>query len=116
MGDARATSLGFWEHARLYMQARGVKLTSASALMREALDLGTGAAATVPVWKGQVIMNDNEMMRVDWFAGGAYWDWFSYIDALQKMWTHRWGDHAVRTFGVAMHMEDAKVEQLRLPY
>lgn len=61
-------------------------------------------------------MNDCELLRVDWFAKGPYQDYFRYIDDLQGIWLHRWGDHLVRTFGVAMFMEPDQARPISLPY
>merc|ERR1712048_665402 len=68
------------------------------------------------LFRGQLVMNDNELLRIDWFAGREYQRFFNYIDDLQGMWLHRWGDHLVRTFGVAMHLAAEEIAQLSLPY
>ncbi|CAK0820620.1 unnamed protein product [Prorocentrum cordatum] len=38
------------------------------------------------------------------------------VDDLWGMWLHRWGDHLVRTFGVALHLPDGQAARLALPY
>lgn len=105
--DARASSRHFWEYTRMYMHAAGIGPED-SFLLRD--------VHVERAFRGRVMMNDNEILRTDWFAEGPYFDYFTYLDSLQGIWMHRWGDHLVRTFGIAMHMPETRMVQLTLPY
>merc|ERR1719291_1420316 len=85
-----------------------------SALLRGALNLTV--LGQKGVWDGQVIMNDCELLRADWFASGPYQEWVAFVEDFKSIWTHRWGDHIIRTFGVAMHLEDIFAQKVLIPY
>ena len=61
-------------------------------------------------------MTDIEVLRLDWFRGGAYQDLFRFLDAAHGFAKFRWGNHAVRTLGVALFAEDGQVGTVALPY
>jgi len=109
--DARATTKGFWAAARLYMEEKGIRITNSGILWEAVLYWNEKSG-----WDGRTIMNDNEFMRIDWFKDGLYYEWFEYLDDIHGFWRHRWGDTIVRTFGVGMHLEDARQQKLDLPY
>ena len=53
---------------------------------------------------------------VPWFVDGPYMDFFRYMDGQAGWWLYRWGDHAIRTMGVAMHMREAEIAQFDIAY
>lgn len=67
-------------------------------------------------WYQQCLMLDIEVLRLDWFRGAAYQDLFRYLDSTGGFWLHRWGNNPVRTFAVALLLEDRDVRSLDLPY
>ncbi|CAE6967031.1 KTR4 [Symbiodinium sp. CCMP2456] len=56
----------------------------------------------MPLWNNRVLMTDCEVLRLSFFRSSRYQDYFRYLDSLEGFWSHRWGDHAVRTLGVGL--------------
>eukprot|EP00439_Symbiodinium_sp_Y106_P033249 s7298_g3.t8 len=56
----------------------------------------------MPLWNNRVLMTDCEVLRLSFFRSSRYQDYFQYLDSLEGFWSHRWGDHAVRTLGVGL--------------
>lgn len=67
-------------------------------------------------WYQQCLMLDIEVLRLDWFRGSTYQDFFRYMDSTGGFWLHRWGNNPVRTFAVALLLEDRNVRSMDLPY
>ena len=67
-------------------------------------------------WYQQCLMLDIEVLRLDFFRGERYQDVFRYMDSTGGFWLHRWGNNPVRTFAVALLLEDRDVRSLALPY
>merc|ERR1719387_921572 len=53
-------------------------------------------------WYQQCVMSDIEVLRLDWFRGSAYQDFFKYMDSTGGFWIHRWGNNPIRTFAVGL--------------
>ena len=105
----------FWEFTRLYLEHRGID-PKRSKLMRRLTDALVMRDTYWHEWNRLLFMNDIELVRLSWFRGEAYQDYFRFLDSLGGFWLYRWGDHGIRTIGIALHMEEAKVSQLRVPY
>ncbi|CAE7939762.1 KTR3 [Symbiodinium sp. KB8] len=67
-------------------------------------------------WYQQCLMLDIEILRLDWFRGPVYQDFFRYMDSVGGFWIHRWGNNPVRTFAVTLLLEDKDVRTAFLPY
>eukprot|EP00929_Paragymnodinium_shiwhaense_P086827 TRINITY_DN47242_c0_g1_i1.p1 TRINITY_DN47242_c0_g1~~TRINITY_DN47242_c0_g1_i1.p1 ORF type:complete len:1081 (-),score=242.82 TRINITY_DN47242_c0_g1_i1:561-3803(-) len=67
-------------------------------------------------WYQQCLMLDMEVVRLDFFRGQQYQDFFKYMDSTGGFWLHRWGNNPVRTFGVGLLLDDKDVRSLVLPY
>eukprot|EP00446_Apocalathium_sp_SHHI-4_P093117 CAMPEP_0177451606 /NCGR_PEP_ID=MMETSP0369-20130122/9863_1 /TAXON_ID=447022 ORGANISM="Scrippsiella hangoei-like, Strain SHHI-4" /NCGR_SAMPLE_ID=MMETSP0369 /ASSEMBLY_ACC=CAM_ASM_000364 /LENGTH=165 /DNA_ID=CAMNT_0018924221 /DNA_START=98 /DNA_END=592 /DNA_ORIENTATION=- len=67
-------------------------------------------------WYQQCLMLDIEILRLDWFRGETYQDFFRYMDSTGGFWLHRWGNNPVRTFAVGLLLEDSQVRSFVMPY
>jgi len=67
-------------------------------------------------WYQQALMLDIEVLRLDWFRGGDYQDFFRFMDSTGGFWLHRWGNNPFRTFAVGLLLNDSDVRFLSLPY
>ena len=60
-------------------------------------------------WYQQVLALDIEILKLDFFRGEAYQDFFRYMDATGGFWLYRWGNNPFRTFAVATLLKDDDV-------
>merc|ERR1712194_226299 len=67
-------------------------------------------------WNFNLYMNDIELVRLNFFRGERYQDYFRYLDSLNGFFNFRWGDHALRTIAVGLYLEPEQVMQMRVPY
>mmetsp|Transcript_28439 Transcript_28439/g.64624 ORF Transcript_28439/g.64624 Transcript_28439/m.64624 type:complete len:198 (+) Transcript_28439:1-594(+) len=111
----------FWDHTLLYMQSRDIDLRTREGMPDVAVEISLPGAADIVgepmvVYNGKSIMADFQIMDVKWWSSGSFWDYFLYVDSMGGWWTDRWGDTAVRTVAVAMHLNHEEVWQFDLPY
>jgi alpha 1,2-mannosyltransferase len=107
LDDQPAAVEHFYEHVLMFMRDRGIQ-TDKLPLLAPFLAEGK--------WNMRLYMNDIEIMKLDWFRGEKYRDFFNYLDSFGGWWLHRWGDHAVRTFAVGMWMNKDELVQIDIPY
>jgi hypothetical protein len=105
LDDQPAAVEHFFDHVLMYVRDR-----DAAMLHTE----GMQSFMSEGKWNMRLYMNDIEVVKLDWFRGGKYREFFNYLDAYGGWWLHRWGDHAVRTFAVGMWLD--QVIQLAIPY
>ncbi|CAE8610896.1 unnamed protein product [Polarella glacialis] len=106
--ESASVVVNFMHHFLLYCRLRGMDPRRTSML-----------AALVEKnykWYQQCLMLDMEVVRLDWFRGKEYQDFFRYMDSSGGFWLHRWGNNPVRTFGVGLLLEDKDVRSMELPY
>ena len=107
LDDQPAAVEHFWEHTRMFMRDRQIDVDS-TPLLRQFIH--------EEKWNMKLYMNDIEVMKIDWFRGQPYQDYFNYLDSQGGWWLYRWGDHAVRTMAVSMWLEESKLKRMIIPY
>jgi len=106
----------FWEFTRLYMERKEID-PKRTPLLRRLTDALILRDTFWHEWNRLLFMNDIEIVRLDWFAGLDYQDYFRFMDSIGGFWRYRWGDHAIRTLAVAMHVPREKCMKMEhLPY
>ncbi|CAK9044880.1 Carboxy-terminal kinesin 2 (XCTK2) [Durusdinium trenchii] len=81
----------------------------------------------MPAWNYNVLMTDCEVLRLSFFRKARYRHYFDFLDSMEGFFRHRWGDHAVRSLGLALALweedrstwrigAEPRVKQMELPY
>eukprot|EP00927_Polykrikos_kofoidii_P030017 TRINITY_DN25899_c0_g1_i1.p1 TRINITY_DN25899_c0_g1~~TRINITY_DN25899_c0_g1_i1.p1 ORF type:complete len:1099 (+),score=140.84 TRINITY_DN25899_c0_g1_i1:89-3385(+) len=105
--------VGLWENTLLYAMSEGIDIWNDFLHTRwreeDIHGIGQFFVEGMPDWKNHakwknlVVMTDCEILRSSFFREGTrYWDYYEFLDSMGGFWTHRWGDHAVRTLGLSL--------------
>eukprot|EP00397_Hematodinium_sp_SG-2012_P012004 GEMP01012159.1.p1 GENE.GEMP01012159.1~~GEMP01012159.1.p1 ORF type:complete len:641 (+),score=147.04 GEMP01012159.1:1151-3073(+) len=105
----------FWEFSRLYMEYKGIDPKS-TPMLRRLTDALILRDTFWHEWNRLLFMNDIEIVALDWFRSDQYQDYFHFMDSIGGFWRHRWGDHALRTLAIAMHIPREKLMKMEVPY
>eukprot|EP00929_Paragymnodinium_shiwhaense_P071101 TRINITY_DN36120_c0_g1_i2.p1 TRINITY_DN36120_c0_g1~~TRINITY_DN36120_c0_g1_i2.p1 ORF type:complete len:288 (+),score=3.61 TRINITY_DN36120_c0_g1_i2:333-1196(+) len=67
-------------------------------------------------WSRQSLKFGFEFVRLEWFRGDVYQDFFQYLDSTGGFSRHRWEHAAVRSLALGSLLEDGQVRALSMPY